>query len=187
MFGKISRPAGYMALILPAVACVLTAQVSAQDNESLDVAERRLIEYYNMREGDTAMRDVRGWAPIKKIVVRDIYGPGSLGTTAARLDWISKVAPGVEFVAVDSLQEAIDQGHMLDAQAIIGIGCSPALIFAFGPEVHWTQSSSSGVAGCFFSNGEDSIKAHKMMLERGRTSSRPVTSSTRTSSPWSRT
>lgn len=137
------------------------------DTATLDAAGKRLIEHYNMREGEVAMRDLRGWAPVKKVVVRDIYGPGSLGTTEARLDWISAVAPGVEFVAVESLQEAIDQGHLLDAQAVIGIGCSPELIFALGPETHWTQSSSSGVAGCFYSNGEDSIKAHKMMLERG--------------------
>jgi phosphoglycerate dehydrogenase-like enzyme len=142
------------------------AQSGVPDIASLDAVEKRLIEHYNMREGSVAMRDAPGWAPIKKIVVRDIYGPGSLGTTQARLDWISKVAPGIEFVAVESLQEAIDQGHMRDAQAIIGIGCSPSLIFSFGPEVHWTQSSSSGVAGCFYSSGEDSIKAHEMMLER---------------------
>jgi phosphoglycerate dehydrogenase-like enzyme len=142
------------------------AQSGAPDIASLDAVEQRLIEHYNMREGAVAMRDAPGWAPIKKIVVRDIYGPGSLGTTQARLDWISKVAPGVEFVAVESLQDAIDQGHMRDAQAIIGIGCSPGLIFSFGPEVHWTQSSSSGVAGCFYSSGEDSIRAHEMMLER---------------------
>jgi len=43
------------------------------------------------------MRDLPQWAPIKKIVVRDFYGPGSLGTTEARIEWISKVAPGVEF------------------------------------------------------------------------------------------
>ncbi len=167
MFRIITKPTGFVAVLAPAMACLLSMQVNAQDSETLDAVERRLIEHYNMREGDIAMRDARGWAPVKKIVVRDIYGPGSLGTTEARLDWISQVAPGVEFVAVETLQEAIDQGHMQDAQAIIGIGCSPELIFSFGPEVHWTQSSSSGVAGCFFSRGEDSIKAHKMMLERG--------------------
>ena len=167
MPGKISRPAAYMVLILPVMACFLLPQAHAQDIESLDAVERRLIEHYHMREGTIAMRDLPEWAPLKKIVVRDIYGPGSLGTTEARLDWISQVAPGVEFVAVETLQEAIDQGHMQDAQAIIGIGCSPALIFSFGAEVHWTQSSSSGVAGCFYSNGEDSIKAHRIMLERG--------------------
>ncbi len=167
MPGKISKPAAYMALILPVMACFLLPQAHAQDIESLDAVERRLIEHYHMREGTIAMRDLPEWAPLKKIVVRDIYGPGSLGTTEARLDWISQVAPGVEFVAVETLQEAIDQGHMQDAQAIIGIGCSPALIFSFGAEVHWTQSSSSGVAGCFYSNGEDSTKAHKIMLDRG--------------------
>ncbi len=167
MPGKISKPAAYMALILPVMACFLLPQAHAQDIESLDAVERRLIEHYHMREGTIAMRDLPEWAPLKKIVVRDIYGPGSLGTTEARLDWISQVAPGVEFVAVETLQEAIDQGHMQDAQAIIGIGCSPALIFSFGAEVHWTQSSSSGVAGCFYSNGEDSTKAHQIMLDRG--------------------
>jgi len=177
MPGKPTTPVRKMTQALTAIAFVAIivcfrapaaiAQSDVPDAATLDAVEKRLIEHYNMREGDVAMRDLPSWAAIKKIVVRDIYGPGSLGTTEARLDWISKVAPGVEFVAVESLQEAIEQGHMSDAQAIIGIGCSPALIFSFGPDVHWTQSSSSGVAGCFYSSGEDSIKAHQMMLDRG--------------------
>ena len=152
--------------------------LAQSDTAQLDATEKRLIEHYNMREGPVAMRDLPEWAPIKKIVVRDIYGPGSLGSTEARIDWISKVAPGVEFVTVNSTQEAIDSGHLRDAQAVIGIGCSPQLIFAFGPKTHWTQSSSSGVAGCFYSDGEDSIKAHQMMLKRGTvlTSQRGVNS-----------
>ena len=166
MFGKSASPARVMALILAIMACALPAQTNAQESESLDALERRLLEHYKLREGDVAMRDMPAWAPLKKIVVRDIYGPGSLGTTAARLEWISQVAPGVEFIAVDSLQDAIDKGLLLRAQAVIGIGCSPELIFAFGPEVQWTQSSSSGVEGCFFSKGEDSARAHKIMLDR---------------------
>ena len=166
MFGKLANPSGVMALFLSVMAFALTAQSSAQDSDSLDAIERRLIEHYKLREGNVAMRDVPGWAPLKKIVVRDIYGPGSLGTTAARLEWISQVAPGVEFVAVGSLQDAIDRELLLEAQAVIGIGCSPELIFALGPEVQWTQSSSSGVEGCFFSKGEESERAHKFMLDR---------------------
>ena len=166
MYGKISNPASLTALILAITACAITAQASAQGTESLDTIERRLIEHYNMREGNVAMRDVPGWAPLRKIVVRDIYGPGSLGTTAARLEWISQVAPGVEIVAVETLQEAIDKELLLEAQAVIGIGCSPEFIFALGPEIHWTQSSSSGVEGCFFSKGEDSIRAHEIMMDR---------------------
>jgi phosphoglycerate dehydrogenase-like enzyme len=166
MFEKLTSPAELMALILSIMACAYPAQSGAQDSDSLDAIERRLLEHYRLREGNVAMRDVPGWAPLKKIVVRDIYGPGSLGTTAARLDWISNVAPGIEFVAVDSLQEAIDKGLLLEAQAVIGIGCSPELIFAFGPEVQWTQSSSSGVEGCFFRDGESSVRAHRMMMDR---------------------
>ena len=166
MFGKRSNVAGYTAVILSIMACVLPTQSRAQEIDSLDAIERRLIEHYNIREGNIAMRDAPGWAPLRKIVVRDIYGPGSLGTTEARLEWVSKVAPGVEFVAVESLQEAIDKELLLDAQAVIGIGCSPDLIFAFGPEVRWTQSSSSGVEGCFFSRGEDSVRAHEIMINR---------------------
>jgi len=161
------------------LACLASPVAMAQsDTAELDAVEKRLIEHYHMREGPVAMRDHPAWAPIRKIVVRDIYGPGSLGTTEARIDWISKVAPGVEFVTVKSTREAIDGGHLRDAQAVIGIGCSPQLIFAFGPETHWTQSSSSGVAGCFYANGDDSVKAHRMMLERGTvlTSQRGVNS-----------
>ncbi len=166
MYGKMSNPASLTALILAIMACAITVQANAQGTESLDTIESRLIEHYNMREGNVTMRDVPGWAPLRKVVVRDIYGPGSLGTTAARLEWISQVAPGVEFVAVESLQEAIDKGLLLEAQAVIGIGCSPEFIFALGPEVHWTQSSSSGVEGCFFSKGEDSVRAHEIMMDR---------------------
>ncbi len=166
MYGKMSNAASLTALILAIMACAITVQANAQGTESLDTIESRLIEHYNMREGNVAMRDVPGWAPLRRIVVRDIYGPGSLGTTAARLEWISQVAPGVEFVAVESLQEAIDKGLLLEAQAVIGIGCSPEFIFALGPEVHWTQSSSSGVEGCFFSKGEDSVRAHEIMMDR---------------------
>lgn len=155
------------AIIACLAAPVAVAQSDAADTAEMAAVEKRLIEHYNMREGSVAMRDLAEWAPLRKIVVRDIYGPGSLGTTEARIEWISKVAPGVEFVVVKTLQEAIDGGHLQDAQAVIGIGCSPAFIFAFGPEVHWTQSSSSGVERCFYSSGEDSIKAHQMMLDRG--------------------
>ena len=161
------------------IACLVGPLATAQsDLAELDAAEKRLIEHYNMREGPVAMRDHPQWAPIRKIVVRDIYGPGSLGTTKARIEWISKVAPGVEFVVFETTQEAIDSGALPDAQAVIGIGCSPEFIFALGPETHWTQSSSSGVAGCFYRDGDDSIQAHKMMLERGTvlTSQRGVNS-----------
>jgi phosphoglycerate dehydrogenase-like enzyme len=160
------------------VAPVALAQISTPTTEELDAVKERLIEHYNMREGPVAMRDLPQWAPIRKIVVRDIYGPGSLGTTAARIEWISKVAPGVEFEVFKTTSDAIASGAMQDAQAIIGIGCSPDVIFAFGPETHWTQSSSSGVDRCFYSSGEDSIKAQQMMQERGTvlTSQRGVNS-----------
>jgi hypothetical protein len=82
------------------------AQSNHPTEAELDAVERRLIEHYNMREGPVAMRDLPEWAPIKKIVVRDIYGPGSLETTEARLDWISKVAPGVQFVSFKTADEA---------------------------------------------------------------------------------
>ena len=168
--------------VLTILACfvgpVALAQTSTPTTEELDAVKERLIEHYNMREGPVAMRDLPQWAPIKKIVVRDIYGPGSLGTTAARIEWISKVAPGVEFEVFKTTSDAIASGAMQDAQAIIGIGCSPAVIFALGPVTHWSQSSSSGVDRCFYSAGEDSIKAQQMMQERGTvlTSQRGVNS-----------
>lgn len=157
---------------------VALAQIGTPTEEELDAVEERLIEHYNMREGPVAMRDLPEWAPIRKIVVRDIYGPGSLGTTDARIEWISKVAPAVEFEVFKTTDEAIASGALQDAQAVIGIGCSPEVIFAFGPETHWTQSSSSGVDRCFYSSGEDSIKAQQMMLQRGTvlTSQRGVNS-----------
>ena len=60
MLGRLLNPAGVMALILAIMACALTAQSNAQDSESLDAIERRLIEHYNIREGNIAMRDAPG-------------------------------------------------------------------------------------------------------------------------------
>ena len=186
MSGEPSKPVQHFVLILSIMtfallpgcsddavttaASAVPAQAAApstmSDTDSLEATARRLLDHYHLREGNIAMRDVPGWAPLKKVVVRDIYGPGSLGTTAARLQWLAQVAPGVDFIAVDTLQEAIDKGLLFDAQAVIGIGCSPKLIAAFGPEVHWTQSSSSGVSRCFYSAGDASDRAHQTMVDR---------------------
>jgi hypothetical protein len=46
MFEKLANPAKVMALILSIMACALPAQSGAQDSESLDAIERRLLEHY---------------------------------------------------------------------------------------------------------------------------------------------
>ena len=46
MYGKMSNTASLTALILAIMAYAITAQSSAQDIESLDAVERRLIEHY---------------------------------------------------------------------------------------------------------------------------------------------
>ncbi|GIS78494.1 MAG: hypothetical protein CM1200mP14_00600 [Gammaproteobacteria bacterium] len=51
-----------------------------------------------------------------------------------RLEFLREGVPGVEFVPVKNLSDAIERGVLADAQATIGLGFSPSTVDAIGPE-----------------------------------------------------
>lgn len=108
-----------------------TFQASAQTLQASEV-----LQGLGLREHRVASRDLPGWAPPQKVVVRNVFGD----STAA----LRSVAPGVEIVAVDSLDAA--RAAMPGAQVLIGY-CSQDL-FDAADELHWVQVYFAGVENC---------------------------------------
>lgn len=98
-----------------------------------DISE--LMEQTGVVEGDVALRDMPGWHPPEKIVVRNI---------GLSRDEILQLMPGVEVIEVRSEEEAIANAN--GADAIIG-WCSERVISA-ATEVMWSQIFSAGAERC---------------------------------------
>lgn len=95
-----------------------------------------LIEQLGLRESEMASRDLPGWSLPKKVVVRQ-GRPEQLAEYQA-------IAPGVEFVIVDSIEQA--RVEAVDAQVVLGI-CDEQMLSA-SPELFWIQVYSAGVERC---------------------------------------
>ena len=107
-----------------------------------------LVRVFDIRESDVPVRELPGWAPPEKVVV---VVPEEWDRREERMAFLQEVAPGVELIPVKDRRDAVDRGVLADAQAVLGLGCAASTVAAIGPEVHWVQSGSVGVAGCFTS------------------------------------
>ena len=92
---------------------VLADSTDQTGTYTVDPAVNDLIIDLGLRESAIASRDLPGWSPPRKIVV-GWARPGSLAEYQA-------VAPGVEFVMVESVAQA--RKEAIDAQAVLG--CKP--------------------------------------------------------------
>lgn len=113
-----------------------------------DFSPQELVQAFDLREGDVPVRELPGWAPPKKVVV---VVPEEWERREERMAFLQAVAPGVELIPVRDRGDAVDRGVLADAQAVLGLGCAASTVDAIGPEVHWIQSGSVGVEGCFMS------------------------------------
>ncbi len=122
-----------------------------------------LVEQFDLRESDVAVRDLPGWARPEKVVV---VVPEEWDIREERMAFLQEVAPDVELIPVKNHQDAVDRGVLIDADAVIGLGCSAATVDAIGPEVRWIQSGSVGVDRCF-TRGPRAPEANRILRERG--------------------
>ena len=99
-------------------------------------AARALIEEFGLRESDIPSSELPGWRRPEKIVVR-VDKPDRLASFQA-------VAPGIEIVAVETLDQAVAEA--VDAQVVIGF-CEEELLSA-ATGLHWLQVYSAGVDRC---------------------------------------
>ena len=127
-----------------------------------DFTSEELVRVFALRENDVPVRELPGWAPLEKVVV---VVPEEWDRRAERMAFLQEVAPGVELIPVRDRRDAVDRGVLADAQAVLGLGCAASTVSAIGPEVHWIQSGSVGVAGCFTS-GTPPGETNRILRER---------------------
>ena len=127
-----------------------------------DFTPEELVQAFDLRENDVPVREMPGWAPPEKVVV---VVPEEWDRREERMAFLQEVAPGVELIPVRSRSDAVDRGVLVDAQAVLGLGCSESTVSAIGPEVRWIQSGSVGVAGCFTS-GNPPGETNRILRER---------------------
>ena len=118
-----------------------------------DVSIERLIEDAGLEEGPVASRDLPGWRPPQKLVVRD---SGEL-VAALREEF-----PGVAFVAAPSAEVASAEAS--DADAIIGY-CSDDVV-AGADELVWIQIFSAGAERCLAVDDVASGKIHLTNMQK---------------------
>ena len=151
-------------LLLIAGLCLLSSGLLGDpldDEKELLRAEamQSLIEDLGIRESAIAARDLEGWAPPKKVLLRV--------DTEERLAGFQAVAPGVEIVRVSTVAEAADQAS--DAEVLIGF-CNEEILAA-GPRIHWVQVYSSGVDRCVVNPG---MKTGSKLLTNGQRIASPA-------------
>jgi D-2-hydroxyacid dehydrogenase (NADP+) len=127
-----------------------------------DFTPEELVRVFSLRESDVAMRDLPDWVSPKKVVV---VIPEEWDRHEERIAFLQPVALGVELIPVRDRRDALDRGVLEDAQAVIGLGCAASTVAAIGPEVHWVQSGSVGVAGCFTS-GNPPGETNRILRDR---------------------
>ena len=118
-----------------------------------DVSIERLIEDAGLEEGPVASRDLPGWRPPQKLVVRD---SGEL-VAALREEF-----PGVVFVAAPSAEVASAEAS--DADAIIGY-CSDDVV-AGADELVWIQIFSAGAERCLAVDDVASGRIHLTNMQK---------------------
>ncbi len=161
-------------LSLAGVTCLVACSNEEQTTPGLDnyrlenyadLSSEDFVQKFNLRESDVAVRDLPGWAPLKKVVV-EMPGNEPWENRFERLEFLRERAPDVEFIPVKNLSDAIERGVLADAQATIGLGCGPSTVDAIGPDVRWIQSGSVGLDRCFNTIGEEAERMQNILRER---------------------
>lgn len=127
-----------------------------------DLTPEEFVRAFDLREGDTPVRELPGWAPPEKVVV---VVPEEWDRRDERMAFLQAVAPGVELVPVRNRADAVDRRLLEGAHAVLGLGCGASTVEAIGPEVRWIQSGSVGVEGCFLS-GTPPGETNRILRER---------------------
>ena len=122
-------------------------------------AAQALIEEFGLRESDIPSSELPGWRKPEKIVVR-VDKPD-------RLAGFQAVAPGIEIVAVETLDQAVAEA--VDAQVVIGF-CEEELLSA-ATVLHWLQVYSAGVDRCI---AYPSFDKNNILLSNGQRIASPA-------------
>jgi len=126
-----------LTLLLVLATLPVVADSHAEDQAlSTARAVQDLITELGLKESETPVRELPGWRRPEKVVAW-VDNPD-------RLAGLQAVAPGVEIVLVESLEQAMVE--VANAQVVMGF-CDEELL-SRAPELRWIQVYSSGVDRC---------------------------------------
>ena len=159
--GRLRKAGSLILVLLWLVPLDLPADSLADEKQRLRVsAVESLVSELGIREHATPARDMPGWAPPGKVLLRV--------DSEERLEsFRAVVPPGLEIVRVSSPAEAVE--HAADAQVLIGF-CNEEILSA-GPQLHWVQVYSSGVDRCVVNPG---MKTGNKVLTNGQRIASPA-------------
>ena len=120
---------------------------------TVDPGVKKVIADMGLRESAIASRDLPGWSPPKKIVLR-MGRPGALAEYQA-------LAPEVDFVMVESVEQARQEA--VDSQAVLGY-CDEEML-SDSPGLFWIQVYSAGVENCI---ANPSMQSGNRLLTNGQ-------------------
>ena len=134
-------PNRFCAALIAAAALVIPAARSlaqpAADCDNLCAAAAALIARFELREAPTPVRERKGWAPPKRIVVADVE----------IADALRGIAPGVEVVGVPGLRNFAGMTEAV-AGADVLIGLCTSGIIERGQGLKWIQLLNAGADSC---------------------------------------
>jgi len=116
-------------------------------------ATQAMIEALGLQESAVPVSDLPGWRKPGKVVV--------FLDRPERLSALEAAAPGVEIVAVESVEQAARA--VADAQVLVG-SCSEEVL-SQGPQLHWIQVYSAGVDRCV---GNPSLSEGEKIFTNGQ-------------------
>ncbi len=112
------------------------------------------LQGLGLREAPVAAREIPGWKPPTRVVVRSVFGSEPVERLAASL-------PGVELVPAATVAEAV--AAVPGAQVLVGF-CNQE-IFDAADQLRWVQVYSAGVENCVSLPG---MKSGELALSNGQ-------------------
>jgi phosphoglycerate dehydrogenase-like enzyme len=145
----------FVLLIAPVL---VLADSRTEDHVShTSAAAKAMIGELGLRASDSPSRDLPGWKRPEKVVAW-VDRPD-------RLAGLQAVAPGVEIVLVENLEQAVAEAA--NAQVVMGY-CAEEL-FSNAPQLHWIQIYGAGVDRCVVHPGLH--KGNKLLTNAQRIAS----------------
>ena len=112
------------------------------------------LQDLGLRESKQASRDLPGWKPPTRVVVRSVFGPESVKPIQAAF-------PGIEIVPVTSVAEAV--AAIPGAQVLVGF-CNQD-IFDAADSLQWVQVYFAGVENCV---SQPAMQSGRLTLSNGQ-------------------
>ena len=120
-----------------------------------------VIRELGLAEASTALRDSKGWKPPKKIVL----------TSMGSLDALKALAPGVQFVVVNSAEQMAAEAADADAIASGDNLVCDDRVLAAAKRLRWVAVYSAGVEACL---GKSALENSSIVVTNMRAIAGPV-------------